>query len=1109
MAPMMGFGSMRKAGGIVLVLFLMFLSISLQVDRVHATAYITNPKVSSATYVHESQIYNTVSVHGELAGAFDVSFWDWFMYHTGSSITITFYVEVWKDIAYWPDEKIGSNHFDHTLTYDLYSGEYNIYRAEWGDTETTSDENQVSYLMRTLDAYLALSGLYRDYRVYCKIQAYLPSTFFGGYYTAWAQPSDSQHVDLYTEPWINGMPTVQSARNVGDTWSRGWTFRQTGSDTSPDVYLTISMSDGVEYDSYTSPSNTQVNVYESPAGSTIWTRWGTQITAQYKLVDFEVTSLAPNTDVMISVTFRATAAGDAWYRYHLAGECNYKGGGASGAWVGSGQVGLDSGWDQQGWDSKQVSFSIANPPPPTRILTTGVSSGSGTVSPSYPGGNQEQVGSDEKVYAYPLDSSWSFSGWSPSGVSCIDGSSISPCHFTMPNNDVSVYASFTQNQPPSLSNGYVTPLSGDTSTTFTYYVDYHDPEGAAPTTKTVWIDGGNGFYMSLYSGSASSGTYYYQSTGYLWVGSHNFHFQFSDGVNTVYLPSSGSSPGPTVGTPPTPALGSAIRLSANIGISELPSVAASGSQVYVAWADDTPVSGSGGSYEVWLRASSNYGASFGSPIRISTNTGTSDDPSVAAIGSYAYVAWQDSTPVPGSGGWTEIWLRVSSNSGVSFGSPIRISSNAYASLYPSVAASGSNVYVAWEDATPVSGSGTGYEVWMRVSSNNGASFGSAIRISWNTYDSVSPSVAASGSYVYVAWEDYTPVAGSGTQPEIWLRISSNSGVSFGSAIRMSTNIGSSANPSIAASGSYVYIAWQDSTPVPGSGDNRPEIWMRVSSNYGASLGSAIRMSTNAGNSYNPSVAADGSHVYVAWQDDTPVTGSGTGYEVWLRASSNNGATFNSPIRISTNTYDSVSPSVAASGSYVYVAWEDYTPVAGSGGEPEIWMRVSANSGTSFGSPVRLSSNAYMSLYPSVAASGNYVYVVWQDHTPVVGSGGAPEVWMRVSSNNGAVFGSAVRMSTNTGYSDYPHVAASGSNVYVTWQDNTPVTGSGGDFEVWLRASSNNGATFGSAIRITTNTGSSVYPTVAASGSVAYVAWEDSTPVSGSGTAPEIWLRVGG
>jgi len=218
--------------------------------------------------------------------------------------------------------------------------------------------------------------------------------------------------------------------------------------------------------------------------------------------------------------------------------------------------------------------------------------------------------------------------------------------------------------------------------------------------------------------------------------------------------------------------------------------------------------------------------------------------------------------------------------------------------------------------------------------------------------------------------------------------------------------------------------------------------------------------------------------------------------------------FGPPIRISTNTYWSGSPCVAAIDSYMYVAWADDTPVSGSGSEAEIWLRVSSNNGASFGSAIRISTNTYDSRYPSVAASGSHVYVAWEDYTPVSGSGGAPEIWLRVSSDNGGSFGSPVRMSTNTGVSIYPSLAASGSYVYLAWQDGTPVSGSGGSNEVWMRGSSNNGGSFWSPIRISTNTGESIVPSVAASGLYAYVAWEDNTPVSGSGSASEIWLRVG-
>jgi hypothetical protein len=399
---------------------------------------------------------------------------------------------------------------------------------------------------------------------------------------------------------------------------------------------------------------------------------------------------------------------------------------------------------------------------------------------------------------------------------------------------------------------------------------------------------------------------------------------------------------------------------------------------------------------------------------------------------------------------------------------------------------------------------------------NATTFGSATRISTNTGSSRLPSVAfnpyaAYRNYVYVAWQDDTPVTGSGSAPEIWLRISPNAGLSFGSAIRISTNTYDSVSPSVAASGDYIYVVWEDYTPVPGSG-SAPEIWLRVSSNNGASFGSATRITTNTGYSRNPSVVATGTYVYIAWEDATLVTGGGGSYEIWMRVSSNNGASFGPAIRITTNTGDSRYASIAASGSYVYVAWEDTTPVTGSGIGTEIWMRVSANNGATFGSAIRITTNTADSRNPSVGAVGGYVYVAWDDGTWVSGSGSAPEIWLRVSSNNGASFASAMRMSTNTYLSQHASVGASAAYVYVAWDDDTMVAGSGAQPEVWLRVSSNNGASFGSPIRITTNTGRSEYPSVAAPvvsiGNVVYVAWADDTPVSGSGTMPEIWLRVG-
>jgi len=83
------------------------------------------------------------------------------------------------------------------------------------------------------------------------------------------------------------------------------------------------------------------------------------------------------------------------------------------------------------------------------------------------------------------------------------------------------------NHNPELANGDVAPDSGDTSTTFTYSVDYYDQDGDNPSAAEVYVDG-SPHTMSFVAGSGFQyhGTYQYQTT--LPAGPHNYYFSFSD-----------------------------------------------------------------------------------------------------------------------------------------------------------------------------------------------------------------------------------------------------------------------------------------------------------------------------------------------------------------------------------------------------------------------------------------------------------------------------------------------------------------------------------------------------------------------------------------------------
>ena len=79
----------------------------------------------------------------------------------------------------------------------------------------------------------------------------------------------------------------------------------------------------------------------------------------------------------------------------------------------------------------------------------------------------------------------------------------------------------------------------------------------------------------------------------------------------------------------------------------------------------------------------------------------------------------------------------------------------------------------------------------------------------------------------------------------------------------------------------------------------------------------------------------------------------------------------------------------------------------------------------------------------MATSGNYVYVVWRDNEigAVVSN---PEIYFARSTNGGLTFEAPQNMSQSSGPSGNPRIAASGQHVYIAFNDgvNSLVWGGG-------------------------------------------------------------------
>jgi hypothetical protein len=168
--------------------------------------------------------------------------------------------------------------------------------------------------------------------------------------------------------------------------------------------------------------------------------------------------------------------------------------------------------------------------------------------------------------------------------------------------------------------------------------------------------------------------------------------------------------------------------------------------------------------------------------------------------------------------------------------------------------------------------------------------------------------------------------------------------------------------------------------------------------------------------------------------------------------------------------------VAATGDTIHVVWEDNRD-----GNYEIYTKRSSDGGTSWGPDTRLTNNPAYSDYPSVAVSGSNVHVVWDDTRD-----GNWEIYAMRSTDGGLSWGPDTRLTNDTAGSMYPSAAASGSNVHVVWRDNRD-----GNAEIYTKRSTDGGLSWSLDTRLTNDTAASWNPSVAVSGLKVHAVWQDN------------------
>ncbi len=299
---------------------------------------------------------------------------------------------------------------------------------------------------------------------------------------------------------------------------------------------------------------------------------------------------------------------------------------------------------------------------------------------------------------------------------------------------------------------------------------------------------------------------------------------------------------------------------------------------------------------VFVKSTDN-GTSFSSPIRVSETSKDSAFPQLAVYENNVYIAWLERT----ASDITNILYTKSNDGGVTFGTPVAITSHRGNSGIPKIYATSDHVYLMWED-----NGAKDFDVFLVTSSDSGSTFSAPVNISNSTGNSGTPQMAIIGNNIYAVWMD-----DSSGNFDIFFSKSTDGGHTFAKPVNLSTDAQDSGYPQLAVVNNNVYVTWTN-----GVTDKNYDVFFSKSTDGGQTFSQPMNVSNNPGASGWPQIAVDG-NVYISWVDNTPGH-----FDVYIAKSTDNGNSFESPVDVNSDTYGSWYNTMSVSSNTVYLAWQE-------------------------------------------------------------------------------------------------------------------------------------------------------------------------------------------
>ena len=283
-------------------------------------------------------------------------------------------------------------------------------------------------------------------------------------------------------------------------------------------------------------------------------------------------------------------------------------------------------------------------------------------------------------------------------------------------------------------------------------------------------------------------------------------------------------------------------------------------------------------------------------------------------------------------------------------------------------------------------------------------------------------------------------------------------------LRVTSDAGNSGDPSLSWSGSEFGVSWEDNRY-----GNNEILFARLSSS-GVKISGDVRMSNDAAGSYNASLSWTGSEFGTSWEDsrhgNDEIYFAGVQYDSTISVLDT---------RVISFTSASLIPSLVWTGSEYGISWYDLRD-----SNAEIYFARLSNGGSKIGSDLRLTFDAAGSYNSSLSWTGSEFGVSWEDNRD-----GDYEIYFaRVSASGNTVI-SETRITEDAAGSYDSSLAWTGSEYGVSWEDRRD-----GNAEIYFARISASGDTVGPDVRVTSDGANSYYPSLSWTGGGFGISWRD-------------------